>query len=99
MVSPELIRRYAFFAGPDYEHIVKLSKVADEESVEAGHCFFHESDNLKSVYLVLERASEELLQTFEEDCRFGYIMTQKSAQVIRERLRDSRIESLADLAA
>ena len=46
MVSPELIRRYPFFAGLDYDHIVKLSKVADEKSVEAGHCFFHETDDL-----------------------------------------------------
>jgi CRP-like cAMP-binding protein len=166
MVSPELIRRYPFFAGLDYDHIVKLSKVANERSVEAGHCFFHETDDLKSVYLVLEGAvalvfevpdqdveqqvsgqltgelktkditvstvgtgdvfgssglipphtatatakaitpckvlafdSKELLKIFEEDCRFGYIMAQKAAQVIRERLRDLRIESLAHLAA
>jgi CRP-like cAMP-binding protein len=166
MVSPELVRRYPFFAGLDYDHIVKLSKVADEEGVEAGHCFFHETDELKSIYLVLEGAvaivfevtdrdveqqisgqltgelktkditvstvgtgdifgwsglipphaataaakaitpcrvltfdSEKLLQTFDEDCRFGYIMAQKAARVIRERLRDSRIESLAHLAA
>jgi CRP-like cAMP-binding protein len=166
MVSPELVRRYPFFAGLDYDHIGKLAKVADEKSVETGHCFFHESDDLKNVYLVLEGAvaivfevpdqdveqqvsgqltgelqtkdvtvstvgtgdvfgwsglippytatatakaitpcrvlefdSKKLLQTFDEDCRFGYKMAQKAAQVIRERLRDLRIESLAHLAA
>jgi CRP-like cAMP-binding protein len=165
MVSPELVRRYPFFAGLDYDHIVQLAKVAKERSVETEHCFFHESDDLKSVYLVLEGAvalvfevpdqdveqqvsgqltgelktkditvstvgtgdvfgwsglipphtatatakaitpckvlafdSKELLQIFDEDCRFGYIMAQKAAQVIRERLRDLRIESLAHLA-
>jgi CRP-like cAMP-binding protein len=38
---------------------------------------------------------KKLLETFEEDCRFGMVMTQKTAIVIRERLRDLRIESLA----
>jgi CRP-like cAMP-binding protein len=165
MVSPELIRRYPFFAGLDYDHIVKLAKVADEKTVEADHYFFHETDDLENFYLVLEGAvalvfeipdhdieqqvsgqltgelktkditvstvgtgdifgwsgvipphtatagakaitssrvlafdCEALLKTFDEDCRFGYLMAQKAAQVIRERLRDMRIESLAHLA-
>jgi CRP-like cAMP-binding protein len=166
MVSPELIRRYPFFAGLDYDHIVQLAKVADERSVDTEHCFFHESDDLKSAFLVLEGAvalvfevpdqeveqqvsgqltgelktkditvstvgtgdafgwsglvppytatatakaitpckvlafdSKNLLHTFDKDCRFGYKMAQKAAQVMRERLRDLRIESLAHLAA
>ncbi len=36
-----------------------------------------------------------LAEEFEKDCGFGYIMMQKAAQVISERLRDLRIESLA----
>jgi len=39
--------------------------------------------------------SKELVGIFEEDYQFGYVMTQKAAQVIRDRLRDLRIESLA----
>ncbi len=164
MVSPELIRRYPFFAGLNYQHIVTLAKVADEQSVETGHYFFHEGDEMGHFYLVVEGAvavivevpdqdvaheisgqltgklktrdvtvstvgtgdvfgwsglippyqstagakaimpcrvlvfdCRELRPIFEEDCRFGYVMTQKAAQVIRERLRDTRIESLADL--
>jgi CRP-like cAMP-binding protein len=165
MVSPELLRRYPFFAGLDYDHIVKLANVADEKTVEADYYFFHETDDLESFYLVLEGAvalifevpdheieqqvsgqltgelktkditvstvgtgdifgwsgvipphtatagakaitpsrvlafdCEALLRTFDEDCRFGYLMAQKAARVIRERLRDMRIESLAHLA-
>jgi CRP-like cAMP-binding protein len=41
---------------------------------------------------------KELLKVFDEDCGFGYLMTQKAAQVIRARLRDVRIESLAQFA-
>lgn len=162
MISPELIRRYPFFASLSHEQIVTLAKVADEVTVETDHYFFHEGDNLDNFYLVLEgvvaivvevpdrdveqKVSEQLtgelqtkevvtsavgpgevfgwsalvsphqattsgkattpcrvvtfdcqqlLEIFEEDCQFGYVMTQKIAQIVRERLRDVRIESLA----
>ncbi len=36
-----------------------------------------------------------LLEAFQADCQFGLIMMQKTAQVIRDRLRDRRMESLA----
>jgi CRP-like cAMP-binding protein len=39
--------------------------------------------------------TKELMEKFEDDCRFGYVMTQKAAQVMRDRLHDMRIESLA----
>jgi CRP-like cAMP-binding protein len=164
MVSPELIRRYPIVAGLDYDQITKLAKVANEQSIEAEHYFFHEGDELESFHLLLEGAvaiifevadqdvkqdiagqlagkpktkdvtvstvgtgdvfgwsglippstatasakaitpcrvvsfnSKELLEIFEEDCGFGYRMAQKAAQVIRERLRDLRIETLAGL--
>jgi CRP/FNR family cyclic AMP-dependent transcriptional regulator len=44
---------------------------------------------------VIKFNTKELMDTFEDDCRFGYIMTQKAAQVMRDRLHDMRIESLA----
>ena len=164
MISPELIRRYPFFAGLEEDQIVSLAQVANEETVEPGHYFFHEEDELDTFYLVMEgevavtievpdqaveqKVSGQLtgeLQTkdivistvgpgevfawsglvpphrstanskansacrvvafdgvqlrekFEKDCRFGYLMMQKAAQVSRGRLRDLRIESLANL--
>ncbi len=166
MVSPELLRRYPLFAGLSYQEIVTLAELADEVTVETGHYFFHEGDDLHTFHLVMEGAvaivmevpapgvehtlSEqftrqfrtkdivistigpgevfgwsglvpphkatagakamtpcrvitfscpELLRTFEEDCRFGYLMMQKTAQIIRERLRDTRIQSLAHYGA
>ena len=41
---------------------------------------------------------EELRPLCDEDHEFGHLMTQKVAQVIRERLRDIRMESLAEVA-
>jgi CRP-like cAMP-binding protein len=54
MISPELIRRYPFFAGLSYEHILTLAKVADEVTVRRGHYFFHDGDELSHFYLNLE---------------------------------------------
>ncbi|HEY64928.1 MAG TPA: Crp/Fnr family transcriptional regulator [Caldilineae bacterium] len=146
MVSPELIRRYPYFAGLSMDQIVTLAKVADEQKVEAGHYFFHEGDELCCFYLVLEGAvavviempdgqeavistagpgevfawsalvpphtatasvkamtpchvvafdCRELRKAFEEDCRFGYLMMVKAAQVIRDRLVATRLQVLA----
>jgi hydrogenase maturation protease len=162
MISPELLRRYPFFAGLSYDHIVALANAAEEMAVDSGHYFFREGDELTRFYLTIEGAigilnelpdqavdhklaeqltgqvrtrevvvstagpgdvfgwsgllaphraassakalaparviafdCPRLLSQFEEDCRFGYLMMQKIAQVIRERLRDMRIESLA----
>lgn len=163
MVSPELLRRYPFFAGLSMEQIVALSKSAEELSVERGHYFFREGEPLDAFYLVLEgrvdlligllergsravapelapKARElvvstsgpgevfawsalvppcvaissgkaqtpcravafdcgELRARFEDDPRFGFLMTQKAAQVIRDRLRDMHLESLGQADA
>jgi CRP-like cAMP-binding protein len=148
MVSPELLRRYAFFGGLEIEHIDALARVAEELTVEEGHFFFHEEDALDYCYVLLEgevevltelpdkgleavttvvaegemfgwsglippyeataaaRASAQpcrvvafdcvaLRQQFEADPRFGYLLTQRITQVMRERLSVLRIESLA----
>jgi CRP-like cAMP-binding protein len=163
MVSPELIRRYPFFSGLTMDEINTLAKVASDQTVEVGHYFFREGDELTHFYIVMEGAvaivfevpdrdvehkiseqlarklktkevvistvgpgevfawsalvsphkatagakaltpcrviafdSRELMKSFEEDCRFGYLMMMKTAQIIRQRLYDTRIQSLAD---
>ena len=164
MISPELVRRYPFFAGLSDDQIVTLANVGQEIKAAAGEYLFHEGDVLNGFYLVSEgevaimlevpdqevqqsvagqltgelqtkgvvmstigpgevlawsalvppREStasaqatkptqlllfdcQKLLKVFEEDCRFGYIMMQKMAQVVRQRLQDMRIESLAHM--
>ena len=52
-----------------------------------------------SVTKVIAIDCRELRKIFEEDCRFGYLMTQKAANVIRERLHDMRKERLVRQAA
>lgn len=45
---------------------------------------------------VVEFNYKALQPYIEDDCCFGHMLTLKVAQIIRERLRDSRIESLAE---
>jgi CRP-like cAMP-binding protein len=164
MISPELIRRYPFFAGFSDDQIVTLANVGQEIKIAAGEYLFREGDVLDGFYLVSEgeiailleipdrevqqsvagqltgelqtkgvvmstigpgevlawsalvpprestasaRATkpthlllfdcQKLLAMFEEDCRFGYLMMQKMAQVVRQRLQDMRIESLGQM--
>lgn len=54
MVSPELLRRYPFFAGLSMEQITTLAKLADEVSVAADHYLFREGDELERFYIVRE---------------------------------------------
>ena len=166
MVSPELLRRYPFFAGLSRDQIVALAKTADEVSADTGHYFFHEADELKRFFLTVEGAvaivielperdvehklaeqlsrelqtrdvvvttigsgdvfgwsglvpphtasagakaatpcrvvvfeCEELRGIYEKDTEFGRLMMQRAAQVIRNRLRDMRIETVAHLVS
>ena len=41
---------------------------------------------------------QELQPIIDEDCCFGHLLTLKAAQIIRDRLRDKRVESLANFA-
>ncbi len=166
MISPELIRRYPFFSGLNFDQITALATVADEATVEAGHYFFREGDKLGKLFLIMDGEvviaikvpdrnhvqevaeqimgnfitedvtvssvgpgqlfswsalipphvstasakavtrtrvlafdSEDLFKIFQEDCNFGYVMLQKVAGVIRQRLRDMQIQSLAFTSA
>jgi len=54
MVSPELMRRYPFFGKLSRDQLDKLAQVGHELSMESGHYFFHEGDELVQFYVVLE---------------------------------------------
>jgi len=162
MVSPELIRRYPFFAGLSHDHVDTLAQLAEEVTVEPDHVFFREDESLDRFYLLVEGAvavflavpdparrqpvsgqltgrletadvivstvgpgevfgwsglvpppvasagakavarsrvlafdTGRLSDIFDADCQLAYRITQKAASVLRERLRDMRIESLS----
>jgi len=45
---------------------------------------------------VLRFDNAKLQPAIEADCCFGHLLTQKAAQVVRQRLRDMRMETLAE---
>ena len=63
MISPELIRRYPFFSGLNFNQITTLATVADEMTVETGYYFFHEGDNLTKLFLVMDGKVDVLTET------------------------------------
>lgn len=54
MVSPELLRRYPFFAGFAPERLTAVAMAAEEYEARKGHLFFYEGSNLDTLYLVLD---------------------------------------------
>lgn len=54
MISPEVLRRSPHFAGLTYDQLITLAKMSNEQTVDEGHVFFREGDDLDELYLVLE---------------------------------------------
>lgn len=162
MVSPQILRRYPFFAGLNNGQITSMAEAAVQESVADDHCFFRTGDWLDKLYFVLDGSvdivisvpaqngnhgsagfilgdylaedipvssvgpgeifswsavipphistagaiastpcrvlsfeSGELFELFKRDGDLGYLMIERVASVIRQRLRDMHIQSLA----
>ncbi len=69
MVSPELLRRYPFFAGFTPDQLTTIAMAADEMEAPRGHRFCNEGDELHSLYLVLEGSVEITLTLPEKGSR------------------------------
>ncbi len=54
MLSPQMIRRFPFFAGISYDNIVAIASISDEITAETGDYFFHENQTIDHIYLVSE---------------------------------------------
>jgi CRP-like cAMP-binding protein len=151
VVSPELVRRYTFFAGLNLDQITALAQAADEIEAPAHGYIFKEGEELGCFYVVrqgevgvvvalpgpkheivvsslgpgdmfgwaglvpphrtmagaraltacqlLRFDCRSIRNRFEQDWQFGFVMMERAAQVISERLRDTRMETLAYAAA
>lgn len=81
MISAELIRRYPFFACLTRDQILTLARMGEE---------------LATVQTsVVAFDCDELNEIFQHDREYGYLILQKVAGVLRQRLRYMRIQSLA----
>jgi CRP/FNR family transcriptional regulator, cyclic AMP receptor protein len=53
MISPEVLRRYPYFAGVDEESLKAVAMIADEKSVAAGTQMFREGDPADSLNIIV----------------------------------------------
>jgi hypothetical protein len=67
MISPELLRRYPFFAEVSHEYLVELAKLTSEINADSGEYFFHEGDRVDKMYLVVEGAVSILFEVPDQD--------------------------------
>ncbi len=151
MVSPEVLRRFPFFAGLTDEELKSIAMISDEEKYEANTFICHEREPARKLYLLLQGSVDVMVNTdeeglqhetvstltigdvvawsavvephvltaslfaatpvtvvamdgaamralFELDCHLGYNILQKTAQVISDRLKDTRIQMLSMVA-
>ncbi len=62
MISPEIIRRYPFFAGLENAHVLALAQAGDSQTLDTGQYFFQENQELSHFYLLLEGAVSIVIQ-------------------------------------
>ncbi len=54
MISPEVLRRYPYFASIDDESLKAVAVIADEKSISAGTRIFHEADPADTLNIVVQ---------------------------------------------
>ncbi len=151
MISPEVLRRFPFFAGLTDEELKSIAMISNEERYEANTFIARQREQAKKLYLVLQGSVDVMIDTdqeglehetvstltvgdvfgwsalvepyaltsslfaatpvtliavdgaglralFELDCHLGYIVMKKAAQVISNRLKDTRVQMLSMVA-
>ena len=151
MISPEVLRRFPFFAGLTDEELKSIAMISDEEKYQANTFISREREPARKLYLLLQGSVDVMIDTdqeglqhetvstltvgdvvswsavvdphvltaslfaatpvtmvamdgaglralFELDCHLGYVVLHKVAQVISNRLKDTRIQMLSLVA-
>ncbi len=66
MISPEILRRYPFFAHLDTEELAQIAMIAEESSFEKGDTIFKEGQKADSLFLLEEGSVDLFYHTQEE---------------------------------
>jgi CRP/FNR family transcriptional regulator, cyclic AMP receptor protein len=66
MISPEILRRYPFFAHLDEEELAQIAMISEESSFEKGDTIFKEGQKADSLYLLEEGSVDLFYHTQEE---------------------------------
>jgi CRP/FNR family cyclic AMP-dependent transcriptional regulator len=75
MVSPELLRRYPFFAGLSDEEIKSIAMISEEQKYEANTFIFRERDPAKKLFVLLEGTVDIMVDTDEEGLQHETVST------------------------
>jgi CRP/FNR family cyclic AMP-dependent transcriptional regulator len=54
MISPELLRRYPYFAKVGEESLKKVAMLAEETTARASAALFHEGDKSEKLYIIVD---------------------------------------------
>lgn len=66
MVSPELLRRFPFFAGLTEEELKSIAMISEEEKFDANTFIFREQGKAEKLYLLIEGTVDIMINTDEE---------------------------------
>lgn len=75
MVSPELLRRFPFFAGLTDEEIKSMAMISEEETYEANTFVFRERDKAKKLFVLMEGTVDIMVDTDEEGLQHETVST------------------------
>lgn len=75
MVSPELLRRFPFFAGLTDEEIKSMAMISEEETYEANTFIFRERDKAKKLFVLMEGTVDIMIDTDEEGLQHETVST------------------------
>jgi CRP-like cAMP-binding protein len=97
MISPELLRRHAFFGGFSAAALKELAMAASEQTVAAGERLFTEGARADHFYFLAEGLSfpRPTLAALLEDDHFAATLLRKLADLISRRLRDTQVQLLS----
>lgn len=67
MIASERLRHFPFFAGLNHDQLMNIAKMANEKTVEEGHYFFHEGDDVQEFYIVVDGAVGIVIEIPDQD--------------------------------
>ena len=67
MISPEVLRRFPFFAGFDESQLKALSMVAEERTIEAHNTIFEEGTPAEKFYLLIDGSVDLYIKSEQEN--------------------------------
>jgi CRP-like cAMP-binding protein len=82
MISPELLRRYPFFADFSYEELKRLAMAGEEWTLTAGQLLFGDGQHANNLYFLIEGEVEITLMTDEPDLENVPLSTIPSGELL-----------------